>query len=77
VAGGGRYDNLVGMFSNKQIPCVGISLGVERLISVLLRLQEGALQKSETQVLVGSMDDSKFDSLPVRMELCARLWQAG
>lgn len=31
VAAGGRYDNLVGMFSGKsQIPCVGISFGVDR-----------------------------------------------
>jgi len=27
VAGGGRYDNLVGMFSGKQIPAVGGSIG--------------------------------------------------
>jgi len=27
VAGGGRYDNLVGMFSGKQIPSVGGSIG--------------------------------------------------
>ena len=29
IAAGGRYDNLVGMFSasNTQIPCVGISIG--------------------------------------------------
>ncbi|KAH9259429.1 histidine-tRNA ligase [Batrachochytrium salamandrivorans] len=77
IAGGGRYDNLVGMFSNKQIPCVGISLGVERLITVLQRLQEGEQPKSETLVLVGGMDDSKFDSLPPRMALCADMWQAG
>jgi histidyl-tRNA synthetase len=31
IAAGGRYDNLVGMFSGKnQIPCVGISFGVDR-----------------------------------------------
>jgi histidyl-tRNA synthetase len=35
VAAGGRYDNLVGMFSGKtQIPCVGISFGVDRIFSV-------------------------------------------
>lgn len=35
VAAGGRYDNLVGMFSGKQqIPCVGISFGVERIFSI-------------------------------------------
>ncbi|KAK3059456.1 Cytoplasmic and mitochondrial histidine tRNA synthetase, partial [Coniosporium uncinatum] len=29
VAAGGRYDTLVGMFSGKPIPCVGISFGVD------------------------------------------------
>ncbi|KAJ4414747.1 Cytoplasmic and mitochondrial histidine tRNA synthetase [Gnomoniopsis sp. IMI 355080] len=36
VAAGGRYDNLVGMFSGKgQIPCVGISFGVDRIYSIM------------------------------------------
>lgn len=36
IAAGGRYDNLVGMFSNgKSIPCVGVSFGVERLFSII------------------------------------------
>lgn len=37
VAGGGRYDDLVGMFSSKhtKIPCVGFSIGVERIFSIL------------------------------------------
>ena len=77
VAGGGRYDKLVGMFSNKQIPCVGISLGVERLLTVVLRLREQELSRSETLVLVAGMDDSKLDSLPVRMKLCAEFWAGG
>ena len=35
VAVGGRYDELVGMFSGKsQIPCVGISFGVDRIFSI-------------------------------------------
>jgi histidyl-tRNA synthetase len=35
VGGGGRYDGLVGMFSGRPIPCVGVSLGIERLIVVM------------------------------------------
>ncbi|CAL4135130.1 unnamed protein product, partial [Meganyctiphanes norvegica] len=39
VAGGGRYDNLVGMFDPKKktIPCVGVSFGIERLFAVYER----------------------------------------
>ena len=32
IGGGGRYDSLVGMFSKKQIPAVGFSFGLDRLI---------------------------------------------
>jgi histidyl-tRNA synthetase len=28
ISGGGRYDNLIGMFSNNQIPAVGGSIGI-------------------------------------------------
>lgn len=35
VAGGGRYDNLVGMFSGQSIPATGISLGFERLVVIM------------------------------------------
>jgi len=35
VGGGGRYDGLVGMFGKRQVPAVGLSLGVERLILIL------------------------------------------
>ncbi|MBM4367814.1 MAG: histidine--tRNA ligase [Deltaproteobacteria bacterium] len=35
VSGGGRYDGLVGMFSGRQVPAVGVSLGLERLLVVL------------------------------------------
>ena len=35
IAGGGRYDGLVGMFSSKSIPAVGGSIGIERIFSLL------------------------------------------
>lgn len=31
IAAGGRYDKLIGMFSGKDIPSVGVSLGIERV----------------------------------------------
>lgn len=34
VSGGGRYDGLVGMFAGREIPAVGISIGLERIIEV-------------------------------------------
>ena len=37
VAGGGRYDGLVGMFDpkGKIVPCVGVSIGIERLFAIM------------------------------------------
>jgi histidyl-tRNA synthetase len=35
LGGGGRYDNLVGMFSGQPIPACGFSLGLERILVVM------------------------------------------
>ena len=35
IAGGGRYDHLIGMFSGHDIPAVGISLGFERICVIM------------------------------------------
>ncbi len=35
LGGGGRYDNLVGMFSGDQVPAAGFSLGLERILVVM------------------------------------------
>lgn len=35
IGGGGRYDNLIGIFAEKQIPAVGFSFGLDRLIELL------------------------------------------
>lgn len=35
LGGGGRYDNLIGMFSGESIPATGISLGLERILVVM------------------------------------------
>jgi histidyl-tRNA synthetase len=35
LAGGGRYDGLIGMFGKEQIPACGISIGLERIIVVM------------------------------------------
>lgn len=35
IGSGGRYDNLIGMFSKKDIPAVGFSFGLDRLLEIL------------------------------------------
>ncbi|MBE5936575.1 MAG: histidine--tRNA ligase, partial [Lachnospiraceae bacterium] len=35
IAGGGRYDNLIGKFIGKKVPAVGFSIGFERIFAIL------------------------------------------
>jgi len=35
IGGGGRYDNLIGMFAGRDIPAVGFSFGIDRIIDLL------------------------------------------
>lgn len=79
VAAGGRYDHLVGMFDAKgrDVPCVGLSVGVERIFTLLeARAERGAakLRTSETQVFVAS---AQKQLVRERMEICAELWDQG
>lgn len=53
LAGGGRYDNLIGLFVGKSLPATGISFGLERIIEVME--QEGLFKNIpsfSTKVLV-------------------------
>lgn len=46
VASGGRYDNLAELYTNQQLPGVGASLGLDRLLAALEKL--GRLQATQT-----------------------------
>lgn len=35
IGAGGRYDNLIGMFAKKDIPAVGFSFGLDRLLEIV------------------------------------------
>ncbi|KAI6213054.1 hypothetical protein M3Y94_00104000 [Aphelenchoides besseyi] len=82
VAGGGRYDKLVGMFmetSGKKkpasVPCVGISFGVERLFTIMeLKRKNEQSRSTYTQVYIASAGKELRDN---QMKLCADLWEAG
>lgn len=39
LGGGGRYDNLIGMFTNNQVPAVGFSFGFDRVIEAMDELE--------------------------------------
>ncbi|KAL9118908.1 MAG: hypothetical protein Q9187_004537 [Circinaria calcarea] len=84
VAAGGRYDGLVGMFSGKQqIPCVGISFGVDRIFSITKARMEAdkdaaTVRNTEVDVYVMAFGGKGFTGLlKERMEVCRMLWDAG
>ncbi|MFQ3566801.1 MAG: histidine--tRNA ligase [Aggregatilineales bacterium] len=58
VTGGGRYDDLVGLFRGESIPTTGTSLGIERLIDLmdLLGLYPPEIGGTVVQVLVTLFD---------------------
>ncbi|KAJ3286436.1 Cytoplasmic and mitochondrial histidine tRNA synthetase [Borealophlyctis nickersoniae] len=76
IAAGGRYDELVGMFSgNKKIPCVGVSIGVERVFAILSsRVDRASVKSNATEVYAIGMKDGYLEE---RMQICAELWDAG
>lgn len=56
VASGGRYDKLLHLFTGKDIPAVGISIGIDRLFSAMESL--GLVQSSGiVKVLVLNIDE--------------------
>nr|XP_023013924.1 histidine--tRNA ligase, cytoplasmic [Leptinotarsa decemlineata] len=79
VAGGGRYDNLVGMFDpkNKQVPCVGVSIGVERLFAVMESRQLALNMKQRTTEVEVYVATAQKNLLDERMKLCNELWNEG
>lgn len=52
VGGGGRFDNLIGMFAEKQIPAVGFAFGFDRLIEAMDQLDLFPKDLITTKVLV-------------------------
>jgi histidyl-tRNA synthetase len=60
LGGGGRYDNLVGMFSKQGIPACGFSLGLERIIVVMTEREmfPPALVNTPADVMVTIWDEA-------------------
>ncbi len=54
LTGGGRYDKLIGLFSNQSLPVTGTSFGIERIIDVMdeLAMYPSNVGKTVTWVLV-------------------------
>ncbi|MGC9071462.1 MAG: histidine--tRNA ligase [Acidilobus sp.] len=61
VAGGGRYDNLIGLLARRQVPATGASIGVDRLIDAGVEVGLFSVsRKTYTQVLVVNVTPESF-----------------
>ena len=76
IAGGGRYDGLVGMFSNKPIPAVGVSIGIERVFAILEEKSKDdyTVRETETQIMIAQIGKNLIGE---RMKILNDLWSLG
>ena len=58
IMGGGRYNELVSRFSGEQLPAVGASIGVDRLLAAVEEARGQAATAGMTDVLVTTLDKS-------------------
>ena len=72
LGGGGRYDNLVGMFLGRDVPACGFSLGLERIIVVMSERDmfsaELVASPADAMVTIWN-EDSVGESLSLATEL--------
>ena len=61
IFGGGRYDNLVTRFLGERLGATGGSIGVDRLLAVLIHLERVSLKQSTAEVLVTVLDETMVD----------------
>jgi histidyl-tRNA synthetase len=78
VAGGGRYDGLVGRFRPEPVPATGFSIGVSRLYSALKAVKSPIVDaKSELPlVVVTAMDNKSPEFMPGYQAMVSELRKA-
>jgi histidyl-tRNA synthetase len=69
VAGGGRYEELIGAFANRTVPATGVSLGLERILEVVREFQTVRGGAGAADVLVVTFSATAVDSAAVAREL--------
>ena len=76
ITGGGRYDNLIGMFRRQSLPTTGTSFGIERIIDLMneLDLYPAHLGGTLVQALVTVFSD---DARAASMRIADQLREAG
>jgi histidyl-tRNA synthetase len=72
ITGGGRYDELIGLFSERSLPATGTTIGIERIIDVMeeLEMYPPSVGQTVTDVLVTRFSaETTLESLRLAQEL--------
>lgn len=57
IAGGGRYDKMIGKLVGTDVPAVGFSIGFERIIDILLEENRALNKEKRLALIYGESDD--------------------
>lgn len=74
IGGGGRYDNLTGIFGMKDVAGVGVSFGLDRIMDTLAAIEKEEEVTNENGILFCCMDK---ESLPMAVTLSRELRSIG
>jgi len=72
LGGGGRYDNLIGKLGGKELPAVGISLGIDRILDILD--YSASIEYTYANVFVACVNEKNY---PYALEVAGSLRLSG
>jgi histidyl-tRNA synthetase len=72
IGGGGRYDNLIAAYSGRNVPAVGFSIGIDRVMDILDC--DGAAKYTYAKVFVACVKDNNY---PYGLKVANTLRAAG
>ena len=62
LGGGGRYDDLMGVYGGNAVPATGVSIGLSRVLAALIKLNLLKERQSPSEVLIARFDDTPMES---------------
>jgi histidyl-tRNA synthetase len=74
VCSGGRYDNLAGVYTKQELPGIGASLGLDRLLAAMEELNLIEQVATPAQILITYFDKNRLDAY---LQLAAQLRASG
>jgi histidyl-tRNA synthetase len=60
ICSGGRYDNLAALYTKQELPGIGASLGLDRLLDAMQQLERLGAQRTPAQIFIAYFDVSRL-----------------